>query len=337
MIKSILFVTVFFLALFVRFFNGHSEDLSVKAHQPDLIPADTILKIDAKPWLGFNYLYYLRIPKGLNQTEIQYLLVETNNSGTNDTMLHHEKETYLETTRHSLGGSLCTKMKLPLLMPIFPRPAKEWQIYTHAFDRDAAMLKTGNMKRLDLQLIAMIEDAKTELKKYGIQTKDKFLMNGFSASGTFANRFTLIHPTLVAGTACGGINAIPILCVDELEKTKLNYPIGTADFEKLFGSRPDLESYKKVPQFIYMGENDKNDAVLYDDAYSKHERILILKLLGKQLIPDRFSKCESVYVQNKVNSTFKVYPGIGHQTDLKVCNDVIEFFAKAMEQDNSKH
>lgn len=332
MIKAIFLFFTCFSILTMRFFNSSTENTLYNFNGNPSTLVDTVIKIDAHPELGFNFAYYLRIPKGLNKEQIQYLLVETNNSGVNDTLSFHEKETYLETIRNSLGASLCSNLKVPFLIPIFPRPAKEWELYTHAFDRDVASIKEGAMKRLDLQLIAMIEHSKTVLKKYGIATKDKFLMNGFSASGTFANRFTLIHPTLVAGTACGGINAIPILCVNKLEKTELKYPIGISDFEQLFGTSVNLEEYKKVPQFIYMGENDKNDAVLFDDAYSKAERKLIFKLLGQQLIPDRFSKCESIYIENKVNSTFKVYPGIGHQTDRKVLNEVVDFFTKIMEQ-----
>jgi len=332
MTKQISFFMMYFTILLVLSINVSAKNITLRANTFSTRNIDTVIKIDAHPELGFNFPYYLRIPKGLNSEQIQYLLVETNNSGVNDTLSFHEKETYLETIKNSLGASLCRSLKVPFLIPVFPRPAKEWELYTHAFDRDVASIKEGPMKRLDLQLIAMIEHSKTVLKQYGISIKEKFLMNGFSASGTFANRFTLIHPTLVAGTACGGINAIPILCINKLEKNTLKYPIGISDFEKLFGTPANLEEYKKVPQFIYMGENDKNDAVLFDDAYSKSERKLVFKLLGQQLIPDRFSKCESIYIENKVNSTFKVYPGIGHQTDRKVLDEVVGFFSKIMEQ-----
>lgn len=293
---------------------------------------DTVIRIEANPDLGFNFPYYLRIPKGLDQNEIQYFLVETNNTGVNDTLLHHEKEAYLQTTRNSLGSSICSKLKIPFLVPVFPRPAKDWKIYTHAFDRDAANINSGDMKRLDLQLIAMIENAREVLKKHGINVKEKFLMNGFSASGTFANRFTSIHPQLVAGIACGGINAIAILPVSELQETELKYPLGTSDFELLFGIKFNVDAFQKVPQFIYMGQNDDNDAALFDDGYSEEERIIIFNLLGKVMIPDRFNKCESVYIQNKVNSTFKVYQGIGHETDKQVFDDVIDFFTKIINE-----
>ena len=30
-------------------------------------------------------------------------------------------------------------LKVAVLMPVFPRPKTDWQIYTHALDRDALM------------------------------------------------------------------------------------------------------------------------------------------------------------------------------------------------------
>lgn len=47
------------------------------------------------------------------------------------------------------------------------------------------------------QLLAMVEDAGARLKMMGYSTGSQFLMVGFSASGTLANRFTLIHPDRV--------------------------------------------------------------------------------------------------------------------------------------------
>lgn len=331
MIKQILLVSVFSGILTILSVRNASATIPFDSVEPNITQIDTVIKIDANAALGFNFPYYVRIPKGLDQNQIQYLLVETNNTGVNDTLMFHEKGAYLEIIRNSLGSSICRKLKIPFLVPVFPRPAKEWKIYTHAFDRDAATIKTGDMRRLDLQLIAMTENAKTVLKRYGIQLRDKFLMNGFSASGAFANRFTLIHPTLVAGTACGGVNAMPILSIDQLGETKLKYPIGTSDFEQLFAVKFDMKEYQKVPQFIYMGQNDKNDAVVFDDGYSKSERKVIFNLLGKVMIPDRFDKCKAIYAQNHVNSTFTVFPGIGHETDKQVFYGVIDFFTKIID------
>ncbi|GAA4469385.1 hypothetical protein GCM10023093_28790 [Nemorincola caseinilytica] len=288
--------------------------------------SDTVLKIEAHPELGFNFPYYLRIPKGVNRKSASYLLVETNNSGNNDTFAHHERETYKEIIRNSLGSSLCEGLKVPFLMPVFPRPAKEWEIYTHAYDKDAAHIKKGPMKRLDLQLIAMCAHAKGVLQWYGISVAEKILMNGFSASGTFANRFTAIHPERVAGVACGGINGIVILPIDKRNGNTLDYPIGISDLKKIFGKEFDLKVYRTVPQFIYMGALDDNDAVTFDDAYSNAERELVFGQLSSKMLPDRFSGCQAIYTENNVNATFKTYPHIGHGTDRLIYNEVLAFF-----------
>jgi len=248
----------FFLVLF----SGITITTHGAAIAEEEMPAsDTVLKIEAHPELGFNFPYYLRIPKGVNRKSVSYLLVETNNSGNNDTFAHHEQETYREIIKNSLGSNLCEGLKVPFLMPVFPRPAKEWEIYTHAYDKDAAHIKKGPMKRLDLQLIAMCTHARGVLQAYRISVNEKILMNGFSASGTFANRFTAIHPERVAGVACGGINGIVILPVNKLKGKTLNYPIGISDLKQTFGKAFDMGVYRIVPQFIYMGALDDNDAV----------------------------------------------------------------------------
>jgi predicted esterase len=260
--------------------------------------------------------------------------VETNNTGGNDTLEFHEKGAYSEAKRYSLGASLCPGLKLPFLVPAFPRPQTAWKYYTHALDRDVALLKDNEMARLDLQLIAMIKDAQEQLRMLQIDSHEKILMTGFSASGTFANRFTLIHPEMVAGVACGGINAMPILPVKKIGSTKLIYPVGIYDYAPIFNDSVHLSSYKKVPQYIYMGAKDSNDAVLFDDAYSDKERKIIYRKLGKIMQPDRWEKVQSIYTDEKVNATFKTYPRIGHETDKEVYEDVISFFKKIIQQYN---
>ena len=98
----------------------------------------------------------------MDQQLVNYLLVETNNTGSNDSIAHHEKEAELGATKNSLGSSIAKKLKTPFLFPAFPRPAKEWKLYTHAFDRDSALTDDIEIKRLDLQLIEMIKDAKKQ-------------------------------------------------------------------------------------------------------------------------------------------------------------------------------
>jgi hypothetical protein len=304
--------------------------LQLSAQKQETILKDTVIMVPAHPELGFNFPYYVRIPKGIPLNQSSYLLVETNNTGNNDTLAFHEAEALKQIKRNSLGASLCSELKTPFLMPVFPRSATHWEVYTHALDRDAILIKDGDDKRLDLQLLAMINHAKEVLNGFQIPVQDKVFMNGFSASGTFANRFTFIHPERVAAVACGGINAFPMLPVSRMNKTMLNYPLGLADFEKLFGFAFKQDAYRKVPQIIYMGAKDTNDAVLYDDAYSKQERKIVLKLLTDTLVPTRFERCSLLYAEQAPQAQFKVYPNIGHETDMLVFQEVSAFFKNAM-------
>lgn len=316
-----------FCFLFIIFnFSVNDSSAQTVLGEPVVIPNDTIFKFNAEPELGFNYPYFLRLPKRMLVNTQLFLLVETNNFGVSDSLGFHEKETYLEVIKNSLGSSLCRKLKTPFLVPVFPRPQNDENLYTHALDRDAVLIKNGEMKRLDEQLIAMTNHAKAQLQKMNIYVNDKILINGFSASGTFANRFTLLHPDKVAAVAYGGINGNLILPLKKLESCKLIYPLGIYDFKKIFSDSVSLTAYKKVPQFIYLGAKDNNDAVLFDDAYGDNERAIIYKCIGKTMQPDRWLKCQEIYKNEMINATFKTYPNIGHETDLEVFDNVSSFF-----------
>lgn len=323
-----LFYFLFAAATITACGSGDATPSYPVTEQRDTLTQDTLLFIEADTAAGFHFPYYLYIPEG-TVSGAQHLLVETNNTGTNDTLAYHVRGASEQVTNASLGNSLSWGLKVPFLMPAFPRPQTAWQYYTHALDRDAAMLDTGAMRRLDLQLIAMTEHARPRLKSLGYEVRDKVLLNGFSASGTFANRFTLLHPERVAAMACGGINGLAILPVDSLNGAALDYPLGTHDAEQLFGATLDTAAFKRVPQLLYLGALDDNDAVLFDDAYSRQEQQVVHTAIGRP-IADRWTQCRNVYVQHKVNASFRTYPGIGHATDRMIYKDVMMFFRAAM-------
>jgi hypothetical protein len=326
---------IIFFGLSILFTSKSSYGLGFKLNAcssfvlQDSILRDTLIRLEANSEKGFNFPYYLFIPKGTVKGQV-HLLVETNNTGANDTLAYHDLLTKKQAGLKYLSNNISCRLRIPLLMPVFPRPFINWKVYTHALDRDAVLIDTGTWRRFDLQLIAMIEDATKNLTDLKIALKEKVLMNGFSASGTFANRFALIHPDRVAALATGGINAITILPIKSLEKRSLNYPIGINDFEKIFGYKPNLKIYKKIPQLIYMGEKDNNDAVLSDDAYSPEERQLIFETLGKEMIPRRWDKCKSILEAKHINANFKLFAEIGHGTNKKIHSEITEFFKNAM-------
>jgi hypothetical protein len=283
---------------------------------------------EARPESGFNFPYFLFIPDKMSVQNEQVLIVEPNNSGfaDNDLQKHIEKAQRTATREFYTGNYVARKLQYPLLVPVFPRTRTNWKIYTHAFDRDVASQKDNELERIDLQLLAMAEDAKNVLAEKGFRLNNKFLMAGFSASGTFVNRFTAIHPEKVMATAAGGINGLLILPLEKLENELLNFPLGVNDFQDLFGKLFNAEAFKNKPQFLFMGELDDNDAIPYEDGYDLGERVLVFKLLGEEMQPARWQKCREIYGQENVNATIKTFPGIGHEQPEAVKDEIVEFF-----------
>ncbi|WP_242928629.1 hypothetical protein [Pontibacter vulgaris] len=298
---------------------------------PQVRATDTLMKFEARPAAGFNFAYLVYLPKGTKSQSQNYLMVETNNSGLNDSIEFHERGARYAASKSGVANYVSKKLQIPLLIPIFPRSETNWQYYTHALDRDVILSKGSDIERLDLQLLAMIGDARKQLAKQGYPLKEKFFITGFSASGTFANRFSILHPELIQATASGGINAMPILPVSEIEGQPLNYPLGIADLQQITGKPVNMKAFSNLPKILYMGALDDNDAVAFDDAYSQEDREIVYRLMGRQLVPQRWQFVEKVYLKSGVQADFRTYQNIGHGTDLKINDDLVEFFRKYSE------
>lgn len=286
-----------------------------------------LIFVEPKGDKGFHFPYLLFIPENVPNGKEVHLIVEPNNSGFTDDQLekHIEKATRTATKSYYLGHYLSQKLNSPLLVPVFPRPLSNWKIYTHALDRDVMLLKAPPLRRPDLQLMKMITDAQNILRKKNNPTHDPIILTGFSASATFANRFTLLHPEQVFAVAAGGLNGLLMLPIDSLNGERLNYPIGTADFEEITNHGFQKETFTNTPQYFYMGELDDNDAVPYDDAFDPYDREQIFRSLGRKMQPDRWAKCTRLYLDLNINATIKTYEKTGHENTDIIREDILAF------------
>lgn len=277
---------------------------------------------------SFRFPYFLFIPDGVSLTDEVCIMVEPNNSGfVNDTLQKHiDKAKRTATKDFYIGNFVARGLKVPLLVPVFPRSLTDWKIYTHALDRDVMLQKDNDLERIDLQLLAMFEDARRQLAEQNIKTSDSFMLTGFSASGSFANRFTLLHPDRVIAVAAGGLNGLLMLPIDSLGGEMLPFPLGTGDFKTVTGENFNKAAFLKTPQFYFMGELDDNDAVPFDDAYNQEEREQVYRLLGEQMLPQRWNRCRDIYSQQKVNATIKIMNGLGHEHPEEMKKEILGFF-----------
>jgi hypothetical protein len=293
---------------------------------------DSLIVIGKNPEKGFYNDYILFIPKGTVRNKKIFLLVEPNNTGkiTDSMEVHKEYAIHLASVS-SVGNNISKELRIPLLVPIFPRPASQPLVYTHALDRDVMLEKSVELKRLDLQLLQMINDAKNILMGLEVIVDDKIFMNGFSASATFTNRFSFLHPEKIKALAIGGFNGELMLPQNKINGIKINYPVGTNDFKKLFSKNFDKDMYQAIPQFIYMGKLDDNDAVQFDDAYNEKERKIINDNIGKE-VQGRYLQCQQIYLQHKIKPTFKTFENVGHWTTAAINLEVIKFFLGQMKE-----
>ena len=104
------------------------------------------------------------------------------------------------------------------------------------------------------------------------------------------------------------------------------------DFSKIFHKKFDENQFKSIPQFIYMGKLDDNDAVQFDDAYNDIERNLINTNLGSD-VQNRYLKCQEIYKKKNINATFITYENVGHWTTSEMNLEVIKFFLNQMQTD----
>jgi len=299
---------------------------SARADSTDVPALDAGGVVVVHPAEGFRHPYLLYVPRATPRGEPVRMLVEPNNTGrTSDDPDVHLAEARKLASRWT-PRRVADSIRSPLLVPVFPRPESMGSTYTHALDRDTMRIAEGELARLDLQLIAMIEHARAVLGAIGVETKDRVFMSGYSASGTFVNRFTVLHPSRVRAVAAGGVNGIPILPVESLGGVRLEYPIGAADIERYVEGGLDTDGLASVSQRVYMGAMDRNDTFPFGDAWDDDEREVIAAALGEVMMPDRWARCQEILADSGLPIQCVTYEGTGHEIRPEMVQDLAAFF-----------
>jgi hypothetical protein len=115
------------------------------------------------------------------------------------------------------------------------------------------LLRHGNFSRLDLQMLAMVDDLKNRLLNNNVKTSDSILMMGFSASGMFTNRFVMIHPERIIAASIGSPGGWAMVPTAKWNNVQLTYPVGVGDFEIIFEKPFNLEAFKRSRSISTLG------------------------------------------------------------------------------------
>lgn len=145
------------------------------------------------------------------------------------------------------------------LIPSYKDAPYFQQLSKECFD----LPKDDLLYRVDEQIVRMIAKTKNMvLNEFGINLDNKIFLNGYSSSGVFAQRFSLLHPEMIDTVCIGGASgSIPVPSDD------LDYPLGVKDYEELMGKKFDFEQYKDIKFRYYVGEYEtfKKSNCRYDD------------------------------------------------------------------------
>jgi hypothetical protein len=320
-----------------------------------------VIYVPANPAKGFNWPYYIVIPsdqyRNENSGKKRYLMVESNNTGKLtkefNECIDDTKSYAMDRQPHSLY--IAERMWSPALIPVFPRPditytynGENNMFYTHALDRDTATLHlklkeaqlsgiltsdfneegydVKSFSRLDVQLEAMVDDAIGNLNKKGQNIeKHKIFFSGYSASGTFADRFAFLHPDRIKAVAAGAANDDMVMPLSEYKGEKLMFPLGTSDYKDITGKSFNLAEQNKYAKLVYMGEDDENDVLPYTDCYGDEERRIITKLWGVEILP-RAKQLADLYGKSGGKGIFILDKGIKHSYSTDMREYLLTFF-----------
>lgn len=288
----------------------------------------------AAPRSGYHSDFYLYLSPGAKSVAARggtvTVLVQPNNSGTNsdDPSVHRKDAWWTGFGRSAIADEL----GVALLVPAFPRPAVDWKVYTHALDRDVLTTTRPDLARLDRQLLAMLDRAGAALAAEGVRTDRRVLLQGFSASGMFANRFAALHPDRVKAVAAGSPGGWPIAPLAAWKGEALPYPAGVADLEALTGAAFDAATYRVLPQLLVMGALDDNDSLDFADGWDKPAAAQVDRLFGAD--PQaRWQGAQQAYAGTAAR--FLLVPGVGHDR-RELQEHTTRFFAGVLAAEQSE-
>lgn len=267
-----------------------------------------------------------------------------------------------------LGHMMAVWLEMPFILPLIPKLNIEFsteetgRVYTYesAFDRDTIFYKeilSGEMYGpsvakevreqivergfkpeafidIDEQLIKMIKFANEYLRKYGYNMEDKVFMNGFSASGTFVDRFATMHPEIVrayAGLAAGDSFVLPI---DKLEGHNLILPLGVSDYQKATGRTFSLKDYNSVARILQMGEKDTNDVMKYRSCFGKDELEIAYDLWGETTLERAYDLYDD-FSMTGGHGLLIIDKDIEHGTSFEMKKYLLDFYYANIGDDTS--
>lgn len=113
-----------------------------------------------------------------------------------------------------------------------------------------------------------------------------------------------------------------------MDSKLLNYPIGVADMEKLFGIKFNMKEYDKIAKYIYRGDQDQKDYTEDWDKNGEDYVGAIRKLFKDETQPYKWNRKIDIMDDLGYNGNYQyhTYIGAGHNITANIYDDIVEFF-----------
>ena len=339
-----------------RSYDTMSSEVFISETVDDAEPVRTpygtepgVKKIEADPDAGFHSPYFLYVPdfslveESVNDSQERPLVVTAYPWGE-----FEERVGGARRPDSGITGPIADAMNCPVLS--VPLTLTRGHIGLEPQELTLAPeLETSDPRRdrVDLQLIAMIEDVKSRLST-GIYTiADGIHYDGGSSAAYFIEKIAPLHPEYINAYSFGA-NGHAFLPFKQLtddipvhgdsDRTTIPWPIGTGNLEELTGEAFDKEAWMDIEQFRWIGGEDQGP----DDPENYiHKRFrgdteidqVVEEIFGTLQVDDRFETSREIYDHLDVPATFRKFEGQPHAPDGEYRLEAVDFHKEQIEED----
>ncbi|MDH5510891.1 MAG: hypothetical protein OEZ32_11130 [Nitrospinota bacterium] len=285
-------------------------------------PRENIVKVEQSSSVPFTYFYH--IPEGTSAKPVTGLVLIASAAG--------QATSYAEVENTSLSilGGYISNLDF--------KPPPGFILFTVAFNKGESLSRddlestTEGDLRVDLKFLKVVNHLKGALAEAGYTLDPQIFVTGFSGGGSCCNRITLLHPTLIKAATPKAVGQPWTMPLASYQGIQFPYHIGVLDFERLGLGPFDLESFKRIPFFVFIGASDSNDGLLECGAgkgcsgLEWYQIVFYTNFFGNT-VQERAESFHIQLIALGMNSAFKSYPGVGHYRTSEMDKDVFNFFS----------
>jgi len=284
---------------------------------------------------GLPYTYYYYAPKEMNPDELQTLVHIATASppigviDESEEWARGQLANYVTSGLADTTGLIMFSVAIPQFVRDNPRSG-----CSQVLQRDNFVVSRVEPQfcRPDLKFLDVVSQFTDLLRHAGCKVNDRFFVTGTSNGGVWAHRFALLHPHHVLGVAAGstGCWTMPMKRYDG---RNMPYHVGIDGLRELGLEEFDAEAVADIPFFVFIGETDTNDPFVERPSgtygYSEEEIRWYRHTFG-ETGQKRAEAFHNALLSLGAESTFTVYPGVGHHLNTAMKNDVIRFFTRIL-------